>query len=97
LEFGDYVYEEAGPFTNKKLAKEAVAVRGLATLESLEPPSQKDGKLDSTKRKSTSDDTPEDTTGDWVAVLHKFAQQHHHAQPHCKIYCPPIHGSPLAP
>lgn len=86
LEFGDYVYEEAGPFTNKKLAKEAVAVRGLATLESLEPPSQKDGKLDSTKRKSTSDDTPEDTTGDWVAVLHKFAQQHHHAQPQFQFF-----------
>lgn len=38
LEFGNYVYEEPGPFTSKKLAKEAVAVRGLSTLENIESP-----------------------------------------------------------
>jgi hypothetical protein len=89
LEFGDYVYEEAGPFTSKKLAKEAVAVRGLSALENTEPPTEKNGKLDSTQRKSSDNDTtgsPEDTTGDWVAVLHKFTQQHHHAQPEFQYF-----------
>lgn len=86
LEFGDYVYEEAGPFTNKKLAKEAVAVRGLSTLENIgSPPSKKDT-LESTKRKSTDSDHPDEAKGDWVAVLHKFAQQHRHAQPQFQFF-----------
>jgi hypothetical protein len=84
LEFGNYVYEDAGPFTSKKLAKEAVAVRGLSTLETIEAPSLKSG-----KRKSLDNDTngsPADTAGDWVAVLHEFAQQHRHAQPQFQFF-----------
>ena len=86
LEFGNYVYEEEGPFTSKKLAKEAVAVRGLSTLENTEAPSQKDAKLNSGKRKSTDNDTPDDTNGDWVAVLHEFAQKNHHTQPQFQFF-----------
>ncbi|GAB7329729.1 hypothetical protein MBLNU13_g01459t1 [Cladosporium sp. NU13] len=89
LEFGNYVYEEPGPFTSKKLAKEAIAVRGLSTLENIESPPSKKETLESIKRKSTDNDTnasPEDTTGDWVAVLHEFAQQHRHAQPEFQFY-----------
>jgi hypothetical protein len=84
LEFGDYVYEEEGPFTSKKLAKEAVAIRGLSTLETIESPSLKSG-----KRKSLENDTngsPADTTGDWIAVLHEFAQQHRHSQPQFQFF-----------
>jgi hypothetical protein len=84
LEFGNYVYEEAGPFTSKKLAKEAVAVRGLSTLENIETPSLKSG-----KRKSLDNDTdgsPADTIGDWVAVLHEFAQQNRHSQPQFQFF-----------
>jgi len=86
LEFGDHVYEEEGPFTSKKLAKEAVAVRGLATLQNIEPPTEKNGKLDSTKRKSTDNGTPDDASGDWVAVLHMFTQQHRHAYPQFQFF-----------
>ena len=89
LEFGDYVYEEAEPFTSKKLAKEAVAVRGLSTLENTEASSLKKGNLDATKRKSFNNDTDgssEDASGDWVAVLHEFAQQRHHAQPEFQYF-----------
>lgn len=86
LEFGNYVYEEAGPFTNKKLAKEAVAVRGLSTLENIEPPPSKKDTLETTKRKSTDNDTSDEAKGDWVVVLHKFAQQHHHTQPQFQFF-----------
>lgn len=71
--------------SSRKLAKEAVAVRGLSTLEN-EPPAQKNGKVDSTKRKSTDEGTPDDTTGDWVAVLHEFAQQNRHTQPQFQFF-----------
>ena len=86
LEFGNYVYEEAGPFASKKLAKEAVAVRGLSTLEHIESPPSKKETLESTKRRSTDNGTPDDANGDWIAVLHQFAQQHRHSQPQFQFF-----------
>lgn len=84
LTFGDYVYEEAGPFTSKRLAKEAVAVCALGALDSIEPQLLKDGKKKSTKRKSSdqdSDVTSDGSEENWIAILHEFTQQNHHAQP----------------
>jgi hypothetical protein len=89
LAFGNYVYEEAGPFPSKKLAKEAVALRGLSTLETMEAPLPKNTKLASSKTKSSDDDTsdtPDEATGDWVAALHQFAQKHHHSQPQFQYF-----------
>ena len=89
LVFGDYVYEEEGPFPSKKLAKEAVALRGLGTLENIEPSLLKDGKLELTKRKSSDEDateSPDEPRGDWVATLHAFAQKRHHIQPQFQYF-----------
>ena len=89
LAFGNYVYEEAGPFPSKKLAKEAVALRGLSTLETIDHSLLKNEKVQSTKRKSVDNDagdTPEEANGDWVAILHKFTQKHHHDQPQFQFF-----------
>jgi len=90
LTFGDWVYEEAGPFTSKKLAKEAVAVRGIQLLEELGPSLLKNKNLESTRRKLPSsgdpNDSPNDFNGGWVAILHEFTQRNHQPKPVFQLF-----------
>lgn len=86
LEFGDYVYEAAGPFSSKKLAKEAVAAHALPTLENIESPLAKNGKRGAVKRTSSDNNTPDEENEDWIAVLHEFAQQHRHTRPEFQFF-----------
>jgi hypothetical protein len=92
VEFGHYVYEEAGPFSSKKLAKEAIAERALDALESLELPPKDAATKPSNVKSSDHDD--ESTTSssssaavhrvpdeDCISILNLFAQKRHIAQP----------------
>lgn len=82
VQFGEYTYEAAGPFTTKKLAKEAVAQSALEMLESIQSP-VKAYKTRAGKRKSSDRDASSSDEADenWIAVLHEFTQRYYHAQP----------------
>jgi hypothetical protein len=83
VEFGGNVCVAAGPFASKKQAKEAVAQQANDILENIEPPSptQKEPKKDRGVPKPKRKSSDEDDSENWVALLHDFAQKHHHTQP----------------
>jgi hypothetical protein len=92
VEFGDYVYEDPGPFTSKKLAKEAIAELALDALESLElppknaatkPPKGKSSDYDdeSSTSSSSSSAVPRAPEEDCISILNLFAQKRRIAPP----------------
>lgn len=82
VRLGEYTYEAAGPFTTKRLAKEAVVESALKMLESMKTPLKAD-KAGAGKRKLSDRDasSSDEADANWVAILHEFAQKNRHAQP----------------
>ena len=83
VEFGGHVCVANGPFASKKQAKEAVAQQANDILERMEPPSppEKELKPDRGVPKPKRKSSDQDDSENWVALLHDFAQKHHHSQP----------------
>lgn len=82
VRFGEYTYEAAGPFTTKRLAKEAVVESALEILESMKSPLKADKAKIGKRKSSDRDDSPSDEADDnWVTILHEFTQKCRHAQP----------------
>jgi hypothetical protein len=83
LELGEHVFEERGPFTSKKFAKEAVAERGLDVLKSIAPP-RKERRVKPARKESSGSDSASNSglaEEGWVAILNNFAQLHRHPRP----------------
>ena len=81
VEFGGRVCDAEGPFSSKKLAKEAVAQQANVILENLKPPSPEEQSKSNSKGKGKRKSSGQDDSESWIALLHAFAQKHHHTQP----------------
>ena len=82
VEFGGHVCEAEGPFSSKKLAKEALAQQANLILESLPPsPLEEEQAKSKMKAKGKRKSSDQDDSENWLSLLHDFAQKQHHTQP----------------